>query len=125
LDQIVAGCKPGQEIHIILDNLSAHKTAKVQNFHNNVHLHFTRTYSSWLNQVEIWFAKIEREVIARGVFRSVPDLAHKLMRYVRAYSKTVRALNGSTPMSAIACRYANELTATGHLVSGNCVVDLR
>ena len=93
MDQIVAGCKPGQEIHIILDNLSAHKTAKVQNFlqqHPNVHLHFTPTYSSWLNQVEIWFDKIEREVIARGVFRSVPDLARKLMRYVRAYSKTAR-----------------------------------
>lgn len=93
LDQIVTGCKPGQEIHIILDNLSAHKTAKVQTFlqtHPNVHLHFTPTYSSWLNQVEIWFAKIEREVIARGVFKSVPDLARKLMRYIRAYSKTAR-----------------------------------
>jgi hypothetical protein len=37
--------------------------------------------SSWLNQVELWFAKIERDVIARGVFTSVPDLKHKLMRY--------------------------------------------
>ena len=53
-------------------------------------LHFTPTYSSWLNQIEIWFARIEREVIARGVFTSVPDLARKLMRYIRAYSKTAR-----------------------------------
>jgi transposase len=45
-----------------------------------VHLHFTPTYSSWLNQVEIWFAKIEREVIASGVFTSVPDLARKVRR---------------------------------------------
>ena len=43
-----------------------------------------------LNQVEIWFAKIEREVIARGIFTSVQDLARKLMRYVRAYSKNAR-----------------------------------
>jgi transposase len=96
LDQVVAGCKPQQEIHVILDNLSAHKTAKVREFldaHPNVHLHFTPTYSSWLNQVEIWFAKIEREVIARGVFTSVPDLARKLMRYIRAYSKTARPFN--------------------------------
>ena len=49
-------------------------------------LHFTPTYSSWLNQVEIWFAKIEREVIARGVFTSVTDLARKLRRYINAYS---------------------------------------
>ena len=91
LDQVVGSCRPKQEVHVILDNLSAHKTARVQDFlkqHPNVHLHFTPTYSSWLNQVEIWFARIEREVIARGVFTSVRDLARKLMRYIRAYSKT-------------------------------------
>jgi len=96
LDQVVSGCKPKQEIHVILDNLSAHKTAKVDAFleeHPNVRLHFTPTYSSWLNQVEIWFGRIEREVIARGVFTSVRDLARKLMRYIRAYSKTARPFN--------------------------------
>ena len=91
------GTRPSkQEIHVILDNLSAHKTSKVQAFledHPNVHLHFTPTYSSWLNQVEIWFGRMEREVIARGVFTSVADLARKLMRYIRAYSKTARPFN--------------------------------
>ena len=93
LGQVVDGCRPQQEVHIILDNLSAHKTAKVKAFleeHPQVRLHFTPTYSSWLNQVEIWFGRIEREVIARGVFTSVRDLARKLMRYIRAYSKTAR-----------------------------------
>jgi transposase len=93
LGQVVGLCKPHQEIHIIIDNLSAHKTKKVAEFleaHPEVRLHFTPTYSSWLNQVEIWFARIEREVIARGVFTSVRDLARKLMRYVRAYSKNAR-----------------------------------
>jgi len=52
----------------------------------NVRLHYTPTYSSWLNQVEIWFAKIERDVIARGVFDSVADLKRKLMRYIRQYN---------------------------------------
>ena len=96
LAQVVGTCQPKQEIHVILDNLSAHKTAKVQVFldeHPTVHLHFTPTYSSWLNQVEIWFGRIEREVIARGVFTSVRDLARKLMRYIRAYSKTARPFN--------------------------------
>ena len=55
-------------------------------------LHFTPTYSSRLNQVEIWFARIEREVIARGVFTSVKDLARKIMRYIRAYSKHARPI---------------------------------
>jgi transposase len=93
LEQVVAGCQPKQEIHIILDNLSAHKTASVREFLERnplVKFHFTPTYSSWLNQVEIWFARLEREVIARGIFTSVKDLSRKLMRYIRAYSKTAR-----------------------------------
>src|SRR5437764_3815754 len=96
LQQVVGLCKPKQEIHVILDNLSAHKTQKVTSFlqkHPNVKLHFTPTYSSWLNQVEIWFSRIERDVIARGVFSSVRDLARKLTRYIRAYSKTARPFN--------------------------------
>jgi transposase len=79
-----------REIHVILDNLSAHKTQHVAAFlaeHPNVRLHFTPTYSSWLNQVELWFAKIERDVIARGIFTSVKDLARKLMRYIRHYNQ--------------------------------------
>jgi transposase len=93
LEEIISGCKPRQEVHIILDNLSAHKTSQVEEFlkrNSRVKLHFTPTYSSWLNQVEIWFARLEREVIARGIFTSVRDLARKLMRYIRAYSKTAR-----------------------------------
>ena len=67
-----------------------HDSRDVEQFlieHANVHMHFTPTYSSWLNQVELWFGKIERDVIARGVFTSVPDLKRKLMRYIRQYNK--------------------------------------
>ena len=60
--------------------------------HPKVQFHFTPTYSSWLNQVEIWFAKIERDVIARGVFTSVADLARKLRKYIRAYAKSAQPL---------------------------------
>ncbi len=93
LGQVVSLCKPKQEVHIIVDNLSAHKTRKVAEFLDSnpeVKLHFTPTYSSWLNQVEIWFARMERPVIARGVFTSVNDLSRKLMRYIRAYSKNAK-----------------------------------
>ena len=89
LNDIVANQRRGKEIHVIADNLSAHKTKRVDEFlaaHLNVHLHFTPTYSSWLNQVELWFGKIERDVIARGVFTSVSDLKRKLMRYIRHYN---------------------------------------
>jgi transposase len=90
LTDIVANQPKGKAIHVIADNLSAHKTKHVDAFlaeHTNVQLHFTPTYSSWLNQVELWFSKIERDVIARGVFSSVSDLNRKLMRYIRQYNK--------------------------------------
>jgi transposase len=93
LEQMVSGCKPQQEIHIILDNLSAHKTSQVEEFlkrNPNAKLHFTPTYSSWPNQVEIRFARLEREVVVRGIFTSVQDLSRKLKRYIRDYSKTAR-----------------------------------
>ena len=116
LGQVVAECRPQQEIHIILDNLSAHKTQAVRQFlahHPRVHLHFTPTYSSWLNQVELWFGKIERDVIARGVFTSVPDLARKLRRYINAYSANARPIQWkySDPTHRIR---TNDLSATGH-----------
>ena len=84
-----------REIHIILDNLSAHKTQRVQAFldaHPNVTLHFTPTYSSWLNQVELWFSKIERDLIHRGVFTSVNDLARRIMTYIRRYNDDPRTV---------------------------------
>src|SRR5438093_2985795 len=116
LQQVISQCKRNQEIHIILDNLSAHKTAKVEEFlqqHPNVELHFTPTYSSWLNQVEIWFARIEREVIARGIFTSVKDLARKLRRYINAYSANARPIRWkyADPSRRLP---TNEFTATGH-----------
>lgn len=82
-----------KQIHIVLDNLSAHKTKAVEEFleqNPKVRFHFTPTYSSWLNQVELWFAKIQRDVIARGVFTSVADLARKLRKYIRAYATSAK-----------------------------------
>ena len=85
LTDVVAHKPRGKEIHTIADNLSTHKTCRVQQFlgdRPNVRLHFTPTYSSWLNQVELWFSKIERDVIARDIFTSVKDLSRKLPRYI-------------------------------------------
>jgi transposase len=90
LTQIVAHQPRRREIHVIADNLSAHKTTLVQQFlaeHPRVRLHYTPTYSSWLNQIEIWFSHIERDVIARGVFTSKRDLSQKLLHYIRRYNE--------------------------------------
>jgi transposase len=96
LADIVVHQPRSKEIHVIADNLSAHKTGQVDDFltrHPKVHPHSTPTYSSWLNHIELWFSKIARDVIARGVFTSVPDLRRKLMKYIRHYNnapKTVK-----------------------------------
>jgi hypothetical protein len=58
--------------------------------HPNVQLHFTPTYSSWLNQVEIWLGLITRDCIRRGVFKSAPDLSKKIMAYIRLYNRDAR-----------------------------------
>src|ERR1700681_2246130 len=95
LADIVVNQPRGKEIHVIADNLSAHKTGPVECFldrHPKVHLHFSPTYSSWLNQIELWFAKIERDVIARGVFTSLADLRRKLMKYIRHYNKVPKTV---------------------------------
>ena len=93
LDQIVASQRRHREIHIIADNLSAHKTAKVMAFleaHPNVALHYTPTYASWLNQVELWFAKVKRDLLGRGIFTSVTDLARKLRRFITKYNERAK-----------------------------------
>jgi transposase len=95
LTDIVASQPAGREIHVICDNVSSHKTKRVTDFlagHRNVHMHFTPTYSSWLNQVENWFSRIQREVISRGIFTSVKDLARKLMRYIREHNKNPKPI---------------------------------
>ena len=66
------------ELHLVLDNYSSHKHPKVKTWllnHPRYHLHFTPTYSSWLNQVERWFGLITQRAIRRGSFGSVKELA--------------------------------------------------
>jgi transposase len=63
--------------------------------HPRVTFHFTPSYSSWLNQIELWFSKLERDVIARGIFTSCHDLKQKIRRYLRHYNKTVKPFKWS------------------------------
>ena len=79
-----------KDLHIILDNLSAHKTADVQKWlikHPRVHFHFTPTSASWLNAVEGWFAQLERRSLYRGVFTNVTELKDEIKRFVKVHNK--------------------------------------
>ena len=115
LTDLVAHRPRRQAIHVILDNLATHKTQQVEAFlqeHPTVRLHFTPTYSSWLNQVELWFAKIERDLIARGIFRSQQDLKRKIMRYIRQYNKAAKPVKGKYADPRY--RITPLLSGTGH-----------
>jgi transposase len=117
LEDLLASQPAGQEIHVILDNLSAHKTPHVQRFlqeHPAVQLHFTPTYSSWLNQVELWFSKIERDLIYRGVFTSVKDLSKKIMRYIRLYNRQPKPIKWRHNDPSMRIDVAKRSSVTGH-----------
>jgi transposase len=115
LGDLVASQPIGRAIHVIADNLSTHKTQAVRTFliaHPHVRLHFTPTYSSWLNQVELWFAKIERDLLARGIFTSVPDLARRIRTYIRHYNKHPKPIRWRYRNPAH--RIGSTSTYTGH-----------
>ena len=78
------------DLHVIVDNLSAHTTPKTDLLleHNpRVHLHFTPTHASWLNQVELFFSILERRLLRRGEFSSVEDLARRVIAFINDYNR--------------------------------------
>jgi putative transposase len=80
-----------KKLHIIADNLSIHKHKDVKEWlagKRKIHLHFTPTYSSWLNQVEIWFNILTKDVVKGGIWQSSEQLASQLMEYIKTYNET-------------------------------------
>ena len=89
LKQIETSVPVHLDIHLIVDNYSPHKHPKVRRWiaaRPRYHLHFTPTYASWLNQVEIWFNLITQQAIRRGTFHSVKDLTRKIDLFVAHYN---------------------------------------
>jgi transposase len=90
LGRIDQSVDPALDIHLVLDNYGTHKHAEVKKWlagRPRYHLHFKPTSSSWLNQIERWFAEITRKRIRRGTFRSVRDLVLAIHDYVRSYNR--------------------------------------
>jgi len=80
-----------KKLHIIADNLSIHKHKDVKEWlkgKRKIQLHFTPTYSSWLNQIEIWFNILTKDVVKGGIWKSSKQLADQLMEYVKTYNET-------------------------------------
>ena len=85
LNQVDASVPNDLDVHVVLDNLSTHKTPAVHRWflrHPRWHLHFTPTYSSWLNQVERWFALLEQKQLKRGAHRSTHELEKAIYDFI-------------------------------------------
>jgi len=77
------------DIHLVCDNYGTHKTPAIRKWlaaHPRFHMHFTPTYSSWINQVERWFAYITDQLIRRGDHRSVQALEADIRAWVKAWN---------------------------------------
>lgn len=77
------------EIHVVLDNSSTHKTPSIQRWllrHPRFHVHFTPTYSSWLNLVERWFAELTTKWIKRGTHHSARDLTASIRTWINTWN---------------------------------------
>jgi transposase/transposase-like protein len=90
LRDIDASVEPALGIHVVLDNLSAHRAPPVQRWlvrHPRVQFHFTPTYASWLNLVERFFGLLTEKALKRGSHTSVPQLRAAILAYVDAHNE--------------------------------------
>lgn len=89
MDQLVAAY-PGQELHVVLDNFSTHKPKDDVwlSRHPNVHLHFTPTHASWLNQVEVWFSILSRSALRGSSFTSVQAVCRRIDDFIQTYNRS-------------------------------------
>jgi transposase len=116
----IARAYPKGEVHLILDNVSTHKTPAVKAWlsrHKRFVFHFTPTSASWMNQIEIWFGILTRQAVRRGSFSSVKDLTSAIDEFTRQWN------DGATPFTWIktadqilakATRKPKENSGAGH-----------
>jgi transposase len=84
---------PAKELYIIADNGSSHRSKMTLAWvakQKRLHLTFTPTHASWLNQIEIWFGILTRKVVRRGIFKSREELVERLMNFIQAYNLEAR-----------------------------------
>jgi len=78
-------------LHIIADNLAVHKHESVKKWidknKKRIELHYTPTYSSWLDQVEIWFNILSKDVLKGVVWHSKQQLVEQLLEYIKTYNE--------------------------------------
>ncbi|SFQ73548.1 putative transposase [Variovorax sp. OK605] len=120
LRQIDEQTPPELDLHLIVDNYTTHKHAKVKAWlarHPRVQMHFTPTYSSWINQVERWFPLITERAIRRNSFTSVRELKQQIELFVQRHNVDTTPFKWVATADSIQQkigRIAKRISATGH-----------
>ncbi len=111
---------PDLDVHLVIDNYATHKSPKVKAWlarRPRYHVHYTPTYSSWLNQVERWFGIITQRAIRRGSFQSVNDLKSSINRFVEQYNQHPQPFQWVATADSIldkVARITKAISGTGH-----------
>jgi transposase len=119
LDAVDAAVPSGLEVHVVLDNASIHKAPLIRDWlvkRPRYHLHFTPTASSWLNQVERFFALLTARRLQRGVHRSVEELEAAVLAYVERHNAEPKPFRWTKSADAILASVARfcERSLTAH-----------
>jgi putative transposase len=120
LNRIDAAVTSDLDVHLIVDNYATHKHDKVRAWlamRPRFHVHYTPTYSSWLNQVERWFGIITQRAIRRGRFRSVKDLITRINQFVEHYNRNCRPFTWTATADSIfqkLARLCSRISGTSH-----------
>ena len=120
LGEIDRRVEPGLAVHLICDNLSVHKAPAVKRWlleHPRFQLHFTPTYSSWLNQAGRWFAELQRRRLDRGVFCSIDELTCALEQWIKFWNENAKPFKWTKTADQIIDaigRYCERISGPGH-----------
>ena len=120
LKHIDANVPKKMDIHMVVDNYATHKHPKVRNWlaaRPRYHIHYTPTYSSWLNQVEIWFNIITQKAIRRGSFSSTKQLKNKIEQFVKNYNANTKPFIWTATADSILAklnRFFKSISGTQH-----------
>jgi transposase len=108
------------DVHLVIDNASTHKTPAIQRWllaHPRFQVHFTPTYSSWLNLVERWFAELTTKWLRRGSHRSVQQLERSIRQWVATWNENPRPFvwhkTADEILESLAA-YCQRISGSGH-----------
>jgi putative transposase len=108
------------DVHLVIDNYCTHKHQKVKRWlakRPRYHIHYTPTYASWINQVEIWFNIITQKAIRRGSFKSVRQLVDRIKAFTQSYNEKARPFVWTATAESILAkiqRLCMVITGTAH-----------